>query len=515
MTPEFASFGDPQRFEIALRWRSDMEQRSRRPAEYGWSIGDLRLTVAGQPLTANERGAARQSFVSWYLFPLFLWFGENWGRLLHEEDFAWAERSAAPAVSAVSRRMHKLIDAVDPQGQKDYLEAQEWRQAHALDSAANGGLLPDVHFRRYLDFVEVSWTSGAPLFGPNDFRFTSEPGVAYLPVRDVATPLWDALQWVRETGAAQASSEQDLTAFEMLGQHLSRLESQTVIDFASYLIGRRAAEAAKRSLEELGAGGLFSQERVPAVPAVERFSPAIAMYGGLAPNLTDEDVATLSEVAVAASRASGKRKKKGIDALQRLVPMESGPPVRPPHLEGGELAALLLEEESVAPFLADQVDIKSLLEHLGVQVLERELHTETVRGVSLAGDGLAPTIVVNTNSIYNETAHGVRFTLAHELAHLLYDRSMAVSVGIASGPWAPAGVEKRANAFAASFLMPRWLVLRAFGSKPDLSNIEAISAAADRLKVSATALVEHLANLDLISIYDRDLLRSKLKQSTV
>ena len=32
------------------------------------------------------------------------------------------------------------------------------------------------------------------------------------------------------------------------------------------------------------------------------------------------------------------------------------------------------------------------------------------------------------------------------------------AVAIATGPWAPAGIEQRANAFAAAFLMPTWLL---------------------------------------------------------
>jgi hypothetical protein len=51
---------------------------------------------------------------------------------------------------------------------------------------------------------------------------------------------------------------------------------------------------------------------------------------------------------------------------------------------------------------------------------------------------------------------GVR-TAADE-CHLLVDRERAVSLAIASGPWAPHDLEQRANAFAAAFLMPSELV---------------------------------------------------------
>ena len=48
-----------------------------------------------------------------------------------------------------------------------------------------------------------------------------------------------------------------------------------------------------------------------------------------------------------------------------------------------------------------------------------------------------------------------RFTLAHELCHLIHDRGYGARLAIASGPWAPADVEQRANAFAAMLLDAR------------------------------------------------------------
>lgn len=502
MTNDFASFGDPGRFEIAMRWRGDAEPHARRPTGYGWSIGDIRITVADINLTRTTRGATIQTFASWYLLPIASWMASNWGRLLHEEEFAWAERSAAPAAMVVMQRLHSLIAARDEQGRQDYKLAQDWRSAHALCSASSGGLFPDLYLRRYLDTIELSWSSGSPLFAPDQFRFTSEPGVAYLPVTDVATPLWDAVTWLVETGANQPMNDRDREELQKLSDELKAISNRTVVDFAAYRIGRKLAEVATDALKARGIVDLLVAAHVDGVPAVARFSPAIAMYGGLAPNLTEGDVATLSDVIADAYRRSAES-----PLLSDLIDSRSGPPIRPPYLEGHDLAIALLEETNISGHVEDFVDVAALLDTLGVGVLHRELETETIRGVSLAGEKLAPTIVVNRSSVYNESEHGIRFTLAHELAHLLYDRSMARSVGISSGPWAPAGIEKRANAFAAMFLMPRRLVLGAFDDSADFGDLDAIAVAADRLRVSTSALIEHLANLSLIGEYQRDRLR--------
>ena len=231
------------------------------------------------------------------------------------------------------------------------------------------------------------------------------------------------------------------------------------------------------------------------------------MYGGLEPNLTQADVSTLADVVATASTVGSESEE-----LLSLVDQLSGPPVRPPYLEGYDKALEVLELPLVANFVDSFVDIESLLGRIGVSILPRKLETATIRGVSLAGEGLAPTILINQSSVYNENEHGVRFTLAHEFAHLLYDRSVARSVGIASGPWAPAGVEKRANAFAAMFLMPRSLVIRAIGDATNFTNLDAVSEAALKLRVGTMSLIEHLANMDLIGHYDRDVLRGQLRQ---
>ncbi len=72
-----------------------------------------------------------------------------------------------------------------------------------------------------------------------------------------------------------------------------------------------------------------------------------------------------------------------------------------------------------------------------------------LRAVSFASAHHAPRIVLNQ---YHWSAHRPqtrRFTLAHELCHLLHDRSVGASLAVASGPWAPLAIEQRANAVAA------------------------------------------------------------------
>jgi hypothetical protein len=109
----------------------------------------------------------------------------------------------------------------------------------------------------------------------------------------------------------------------------------------------------------------------------------------------------------------------------------------------------------------------------------------------------------NIRTRWGNSAEVTRFTLAHELCHLLLDREYADELAIASGPWAPLAIERRANAFAAAFLMPTWLLRDALASTSapadDPDTIKSVSA---RLHVSASSLIDRLYNLGEITFDD-------------
>ena len=102
---------------------------------------------------------------------------------------------------------------------------------------------------------------------------------------------------------------------------------------------------------------------------------------------------------------------------------------------------------------------------------------------------------------------GKRFTIGHELCHILFDRTRARRIAHVSGAWAAPGIEKRANAFAACLLMPRDLVVRNLehGARIDVEETGRLAA---HLRVNESPLVEHLFNIDLIDHGEREQLRT-------
>ncbi len=145
-------------------------------------------------------------------------------------------------------------------------------------------------------------------------------------------------------------------------------------------------------------------------------------------------------------------------------------------------------------------------------MVDRELSDETIRGVALDGEHHRPGILVNSRNSANAHPFGRRFTLAHELCHLLFDRDAGAHLAIASGPWAPCDVERRANAFAAMFLMPNQLVRRAVSALAEpFYTKEAIQSVANRLRTSFEATLWHLKNLGYID----DVTRQRIENETL
>jgi Zn-dependent peptidase ImmA (M78 family) len=191
-------------------------------------------------------------------------------------------------------------------------------------------------------------------------------------------------------------------------------------------------------------------------------------------------------------------------ALTELVANPRADGWVPPYEEGYELADELRDELGIEP---DElfIDLHTVLRDLDIEVIEVKLDTNSIRGVAIAGDGFAPAIIINATSIYNSTAAGKRFTLAHELFHILYDRTRAKKISHLSGPWASARIEKRANAFAAMFLASTAALRKSLVT----FDADEVHKLADRVGLGFSALVEHLFNVNIIGDNEREALRPR------
>ena len=220
------------------------------------------------------------------------------------------------------------------------------------------------------------------------------------------------------------------------------------------------------------------------------------MFGSLAPNVGEQDILPLAQAMVDLSSSEGESAM--LAAMSRSVPISVFD--SPLWAQGYDLAETLHEDLDLEFAQGASVDIDGMIGKLGIKVASLELSDEEIRGVSMAGPDHCPGIAINQRYRPNEHDFGRRFTLAHELCHLLFDRQAGQRLALASGPWAPCDVEKRANAFAAMLLMPPSLIRRAVARLTHaIDSSEGVREAAAVLAVGILSLLHHLQNTGFIS----------------
>jgi len=332
--------------------------------------------------------------------------------------------------------------------------------------------------------------------------------VSRLPIADVLGPLFSVL---REAVDQLLEVQSDSPRLVALRHEVAALDRPREERLAWLIgLGHTVADMIQSYRELLAAiGDLPARVREAVLGTANgrglfvRPFPAALMFGAVALDLRPDDrIELLRQLA----GAFGAERPQLVDEMARHVPVDSVTPWD----QGYGLGEDVLDELGVAPDLPEPVDLEGLIGRLGVSRQEVQLRDRSIRAVAIGGDAYRPTIVLNSGHRTNQYQSGRRFSVAHELCHLFFDRGYAREVALPSGLWAPRDIERRANAFAATLLMPPGrLAAVAATIKGDASPRERVMAISDRLKTSFSAAVEHMHNLGLLADEDRDVLRDE------
>ncbi|SCX57398.1 protein of unknown function [Variovorax sp. EL159] len=479
-------FGNPERFEISAQWLRDAEPRELLPKDFGWSMGELKIVVGGVSLTDHQIHGEQKDAIRWYLGPVIAWLIREWKWLMHEEAYAWPTRPADSSAITVSADLQRFIASEYRPDREIYKTIREWWARHALHSADPSALYPDVFIRRVEDNVEISWLDQQPDFPPDGFELKLKPGTALLPVEDVAEPLWNFLKWAVKT--APALEKEDKHQVAILKSKLTDVKGLAAAELEA---AHFANEAIRSVIENARKASHWVPNRrvLPDAPVIAEFDTPALMFGGLNVNFGEQDILRLFDLLVQ-HRVGGES-----DGLKSLVSSPSIYEFIQPYAHGYELAYAVRESLGIDHQTAF-VDIHQIVYDLGIKIHSEALDTASVRGVAIAGAGLSPAILINEKNKFNASKGGRRFTLAHELCHILFDRSSAKRLSHVSGPWASIRVEKRANAFAAMFLATPHALSKALTGAELSGQMKNLS---ERFGIGIIALREHMHNLDLIS----------------
>ena len=520
MTTQWAKLaGDTDVFALRIAFAPDPDEGRAIDPELSPSWGSFQIWVGGRNLCAHLEEGEPVDSVHWYLLPLIEWFSHHWDPLLHEERLPGKNAGISAWESLRATRFPPpAIENDERQGSRWEHAWQTWWTRHALRAAREGGLFPDVVFRRLRDWVEVSWGSTHSKTTPYRFDIAEAPqgGVYRLPPQAVAEPLHDVLSNASEylmTLVGQSRRIKALRRRLQTLEDLPRHREQRLMWLAGLGAHKdtvrtrwRRAVASLSSLAEAPCRAMLEVSESPLVVAGS--CQAALMFGSLAPDVREQDVLSLAQTMVDLYAPEG-----GSEVTRMAggaAPVNES--MAPAWSQGYELADALHEQFHRRFVGEESVHIDKLVETLGVEVKDLELSDEKVRGVSIAGPQHRPGIVVNLSHAPNSYPSGRRFTLAHELCHLSFDQEEGSRLAIASGPWAPRDVEQRANAFAAMLLMPTSLVQRAVAKLTEpLKTLKGVSEVAGQLQVGRSSVLNHLMNLGYIDESDKQLIEDDLQ----
>ena len=492
--------GDRNVFALRLTFQEDPHDGRGAEVDEALSWGQFELWAGGKNLCLNQDQGVLINGASWYLLPLLEWFVWNWDPLLHEERIPLESPQAESAARATFPLTNGLSAPADLED-----EQFEWWERHALRAARDGGLLPNVFIRRVRDAIEVSWADEESAGEQSSFSFLADEGVVYVDPDSVARPLFDVieaavdrlLEWQPESprfrelhtvllSIADEGPEREERRLSWLAGVISSTVAVSSIS-ERLLQGWRNVVNAFRLLDDEHA--VMSAFEADAGPLVVRGScDAALLFGATSPRINEHDSVVLARLLVSQFRAQSL-------AAHPLVAEMSTPTIggNKPWRQGQELALAVFDEFHTGEQF---FDIRAVLARLEVQVEELELEDISVRAISVAGVHHQPTVALNRASAFAGSEAGVRFSLAHELCHLLFDWTHGVRLAIATGPWAPRAIEQRANAFGAMLLMHPNLVSAAMASaSAPFASREWLRELSTSLNVNQSALAYHLRNL--------------------
>jgi Zn-dependent peptidase ImmA (M78 family) len=500
--------GDPTVFAFSLSFSPNPHGPGDRAAvDERESWGSFTLWAGGENLCAHfELDEIIQS-AHWYMLPLMEWLADNWDPLLHEERLP-LRNAGVSAAESLSKTQLPPVSLKQIDDFEWFATWSDWWNRHSVRAARDGGLFPDIYLRRYRDRLEISTGAEALPGVPSEFSFLAPNRIYSTDLLSSAATVWQVL-----SAATQELRRRlpESTRVAALADQVASLVSTTrEAARMAWLagIGERYAQVSRAIQETLSSTG----ERVrEGIIGTRQDSPLVVvgsayarlLYGAVSPTTDLADVVSMTAriienyVPDASPWLAAMNLPLGAEDIKQLPPGEQGSRL-------GERACELLGGD-----FSEWIDIESITQRMNISISDVELSDNELRAISVFGPTQCPHIYCNTRTRWARSSWAHRFTLAHELCHLLLDREHGGELAIASGPWAPRAIEQRANAFAAAFLMPTWLLRDTLAASiTPAEDPETIRSVSEQLHVSPSSLIDRLYNLSEISSDERDFLRS-------
>jgi Zn-dependent peptidase ImmA (M78 family) len=342
-----------------------------------------------------------------------------------------------------------------------------WWAQHAIRAADEE--LPNVFLERQADDIVISWDAG-----PAPSRFYSiRSGEEVLPV-NFAIPVLrdlvrDRLQSAQLDGAERSHL---LNAVSDDAEHGYALVSRYTPSVDKHWLNRH--------------GFLDDDARYFGAVGTSRH-PVIGLLR------TSQDSAICAEdlehVLALLEPSAWDSYEHLLEAAQGI---STGVEVHEPWESGYRLASFIREKLGKSP--AEALDVEQVARDLAISVADLSMSDRAILGVCVGSPAYVPMVILNLACPDANGPSGRRITIAHELCHLLFDRSRMLSLARFEGRGANSDriIEMRANAFAVELLAPQSILIKPDGTVLADDELHAVSV---QRQVSVAALSRHAENL--------------------
>lgn len=430
----------------------------------GLAWGKGRFLIQGEPVWVTEDNAGNERSVEWSWLDLLEFLAENWPWLMIEENYPIPINPADVNTlkSSAKRRWEGLNETiVDDEDE----ELVRFLNRHDLALALKGIYLPSILLLRQGRLFQV----GVPDWDQ----------VFFLPFARVKEVLEELGAWI----AGEVEGCEDPRAERAVSLWLQRKDR--VREWGIRLCTGMCTEELEKLLNGQSAEDFFE------------------MTGG--------DSENGSELSLAARMAPGGL---GIEGKKQVIEAVRGLPLRKtPELDELSRKALIMALDggsrsfeqgyALAGWLRSQLgyvgdavpDPEGILTSWGVLLRDVTLAraTEKLEAIAAWGPLHGPAVLLNANPGGRGVhEHRRRTSLAHEICHLLVDRSGGLPLLEVLGGRTPEIMEQRARAFAAEFLLPRSVAADAVRSGSDMKDV--VSLLSEKYNLSCELVAWQITN---------------------
>lgn len=414
----------------------ELEQRPSK-ALRRFGNGRLYLSLKGESVWGTGNFGERRG-IEWTWGELLSFLTSNWAWLLNEQGLPLPLKFPdvlAGTAANVCENLAQKNGIAFTNAQKRTLRAFCLR--HDLAESAPGIVLPSLFVLRMGDRMLLSSERAQILMDIKD-------------AKDLLSQIGDIIcRWMRPY--ADAGTQVLLDAWERRED-----EVKEIILSRKHLLARMDKETFLKLTQEVHGGWEDSWEGT--ILQEGEMLAAARMSAGFVP--LEQQIEILN--AILTCPASNIEK---IDAISTDLSELSSACIQD-YKQGYALASRLREILGKQP--DTPLNPEEFLEMCGVRIQEMAWKNSPLDALSCWSSTHGPLILLNiADGKRCSHEYGRRFTLGHELCHLLIDRGHALGLVDVLGGGMPDFIERRANAFAAEILLPRHLVVSEFQSYHD------------------------------------------------